>query len=102
MSDRTKPGDRSPAGAGPVVGAIGLSDFDRGVHDALTWHLGGGPGPVSGAMAGLPVPAPAVMEELAAAEAVLTKSRGGYAAGIVHALTSAHPRAGRIVEAGRF
>jgi hypothetical protein len=102
MSNRTKPRDRSPAGARLVVGAIGLSDFDQGVHDALTWHLGGGPGPVSGAMTGLPVPATAVKEELAAAEAVLTKCCGGYAAGIVHALTSAHPRAGRIVEAERF
>ncbi len=76
--------------------------FDRGAYDSLKWLVEGGPGPLTGELVGLPIPAAVIVHELAVAEAVLSTSPGRchrYAAGVLEALmwaemaTSAPPRA---------
>lgn len=72
-----------------LTSAATFSDFQRGARDALAWLVAGGPSPINGCLVGLPVPARAVVHELAAAEAVLSGASGGgrsYAAGVEHAL----------------
>jgi hypothetical protein len=64
-------------------------EFHRGALDALRWLTEGGPGPLTGALGDRPVPAPAVVRELAAAEELIygrpSKCRD-YACGLEHAL----------------
>jgi hypothetical protein len=63
--------------------------FDRGAHDVLRWLVEGGPGPLTGELVGLPIPAAVIVHELAAAEAVLFTAPGRchrYAAGVLEAL----------------
>jgi len=70
-------------------GARREAGFDRGAYDTLKWLVEGGPGPLTGEMVGLPIPAAVIVHELAAAEAVLstTPSRCyGYAAAVLETL----------------
>ena len=74
--------------------------FGRGARDALGWLMTGGRGPLTGEQAVPPVPARAIVHELAAAEAVIygqpadselpgepgATDRSRYAAGVEHAL----------------
>ena len=85
-----------------TAGARREAGFDRGAYDSLKWLVEGGPGPLTGELVGLPLPAAVIVRELAAAEAVLSTSPGrchGYAAGVLEALmwaemaTSSPPRA---------
>ena len=86
-----------------TAGARREASFDRGAYDSLKWLVEGGPGPLTGELVGLPLPAAVIVHELAAAEAVLSTSPGRrchrYAAGVLEALmwaemaTSAPPRA---------
>jgi hypothetical protein len=65
------------------------ADFPRGARDALRWVLEGGPGPLTGCVEGLPVPVPAIVRELASAEAVIYGPRSHhreYCQGVEHAL----------------
>ena len=67
-----------------TAGARREAGFDRGAYDSLKWLVEGGPGPLTGELVGLPLPAAVIVRELAAAEAVLSTSPGrchGYAAG---------------------
>lgn len=62
--------------------------FVRGARDALRWLLGGGPGPLTGALE-TPIAVPAIVHELAAAEAVIygpPSAQRDYASGVEHAL----------------
>ena len=67
----------------------GTPEFRRGALDALQWLCAGGPGPLSGVLTGLPVPAKAIVRELAGAEAIIygrpSRCRD-YACGLEHAL----------------
>ncbi len=64
------------------------SSFVRGARDALRWLVGGGPGPLTGALE-TPMVFPAIVRELAAAEAVIygpPSAQRDYASGVEHAL----------------
>jgi hypothetical protein len=70
-------------------GARREAGFDRGAYDALSWLVEGGPGPLTGELVGLPIPAAVIVHELATAEAVLSTAPGRchkYAAGILEAM----------------
>jgi hypothetical protein len=70
-------------------GARREAGFDRGAYDTLTWLIEGGPGPLTGEMVGLPIPAAVIVHELAAAEAVLSTAPSrcyGYAAAVLETL----------------
>ena len=71
-------------------GAAGpAGEFERGALAALSWLLEGGPGPVTGEVAGRPGTARAIVRELAAAEALIygaTTDRSDFARGVEHAL----------------
>ena len=72
-----------------TAGARREAGFDRGAYDSLKWLVEGGPGPLTGELVGLPLPAAVIVHELAAAEAVLSTSPGRchrYAAGVLEAL----------------
>ena len=63
--------------------------FHQGADDTLRWLTTGGSGPLTGEMVGLPIPAAAIVHELATAEAVLAQPPGRcgrYAAGVLHTL----------------
>ena len=63
--------------------------FHQGADDTLSWLMAGGACPLTGELVGLPIPAAAIVRELAAAEAVLARSPsrcGRYAAGVLHTL----------------
>ena len=57
-------------------GARRETGFDRGAYASLKWLVEGGPGPLTGELVGLPIPAAVIVHELAAAEAVLSTSPG--------------------------
>ena len=64
-------------------------EFECGALAALCWLLDGGPGPVSGEIAGRPDAARVIVRELAAAEALIygaTTGRGDFARGVEHTL----------------
>jgi hypothetical protein len=64
-------------------------EFERGALAALRWLLEGGPGPVSGEIGRHPATSRVIVQELAAAEAVIygaTTDRTDYARGVEHAL----------------
>lgn len=68
---------------------VGSPQFRRGALDALRWLCVGGPGPLSGELAGLPVRSQAIVRELAAAEAIIYGEPSAcrdYACGLEHAL----------------
>jgi hypothetical protein len=83
-----------------ATGAAAGVAFSRGARDALGWLMTGGRGPLTGEQAASPVPARAIVHELAAAEAVIygqpadrelpgepgATDRSRYAAGVEHAL----------------
>jgi hypothetical protein len=63
--------------------------FRQGAIDALRWLCVGGPGPLSGVLAGLPIRPEVIVRELAAAEAIIYGEPSGcrdYACGLEHAL----------------
>ena len=69
--------------------ATSAGEFESGALAALCWLLRGGPGPVTGAADGCPRAARAIVQELAAAEAVIygpTTDRTDFARGVEHAL----------------
>jgi hypothetical protein len=64
-------------------------EFECGALAALCWLLEGGPGPVTGEMGGRPGAPRAIVQELAATEAVIygaTTNRSDFARGVEHAL----------------
>jgi hypothetical protein len=66
-----------------------MGEFERGALAALQWLLEGGPGPVTGEVGGRPTAARVIVQELAAAEALIygaRSERAGYAQGVEHAL----------------
>jgi hypothetical protein len=72
---------------GDAAGPAG--EFESGALAALCWLLEGGPGPVTGEDGGRPRVARAIVQELAAAEAVIygvTTDRTDFARGVEHAL----------------
>ena len=83
-----------------ATGAAAGFAFGRGAWDALGWLMTGGRGPLTGELVTPPVPARAIVHELAAAEAVIYEQpvdqelpsepgatdRCRYAAGVEHAL----------------
>ena len=77
-------------GAALRGGAAGpAGEFERGALAALCWLLEDGPGPVTGELGGRPGTARAIVQELAAAEAVIygtTTDRTDFARGVEHAL----------------
>lgn len=85
---------RDPAVVTAEVDALSVaaengSTFHTGARDALRWVLVGGPGPLTGALTGLPIPLRAIVAELAAAEALIYGRPSGcrdYALGVEHAL----------------
>jgi hypothetical protein len=65
------------------------TDFQRGALDALLWITDGGPGPLTGALAVLPVPLEMIVGELAAAEDIIygrPSRHRDHACGVEHAL----------------
>ena len=63
--------------------------FEQGALATLRWAVGGGPGPLTGAMVNCPVPAWAIGEELVTAEGIIdgrASPRRDYACGVDHAL----------------
>jgi hypothetical protein len=78
--------------------------FRQGARDALRWLVRGGPGPLTGVVTGLPIPARAIVGELGVAEDLIHGRPSGprdYAMGLEHALmwaeyaTAASPSATR-------
>jgi hypothetical protein len=72
---------------GQAAGPVG--EFEGGASAALCWLLDGGPGPVTGELAGRPGTARAIVRELAAAEALIygaATDRSDFARGVEHAL----------------
>ena len=72
---------------GDPAGPVG--EFEGGAVAALCWLLEGGPGPVTGEVAGRPGTARVIVRELAAAEALIygaTTGRRDFARGVEHAL----------------
>ena len=72
---------------GDPAGPVG--EFEGGAVAALCWLLEGGPGPVTGEVAGRPGTARAIVRELAAAEALIygaATGRRDFARGVEHAL----------------
>jgi hypothetical protein len=68
---------------------VASPEFRHGAVDALQWLCVGGPGPLSGVLAGLPVRSQAIVRELAAAEAIIYGEPSAcrdYACGLEHAL----------------
>lgn len=65
------------------------ADFQRGALDALSWVTRGGPAPLTGALAVLPMTLESIVGELAAAEDLLYGRpcrHRDYARGVEHAL----------------
>jgi hypothetical protein len=65
------------------------AEFERGALAALCWLLEGGPGPATNELRGRPGTARAIVQELAAAEALIygaTTDRTDFARGVEHAL----------------
>lgn len=78
--------DAMPAADGP---AHTTSDFQLGALDALIWITGGGPAPLTGALAAAPISLELIVAELAAAQDVLygrPSRRRDYARGVEHGL----------------
>jgi hypothetical protein len=67
-----------------------MGEFERGASAALRWLPEGGPGPVTEEVGdGRPTAARAIVQELAAAEALIygpRSKRASYARGVEHAL----------------
>jgi hypothetical protein len=66
-----------------------VGEFERGASAALQWLLEGGPGPLTGEVGARPTATRAIVQELAAAEAIIygaRSERAGYAQGVEHAL----------------
>ena len=64
-------------------------EFECGALAALSWLLDGGPGPVTGEIAGRLTSGRAIVRELAAADALIygaTEDRSEFARGVEHAL----------------
>jgi hypothetical protein len=71
------------------VAARPTGEFERGALAALSWLLDGGPGPMTGEVGRCPGLARVIVQELAAAEAVIYgpgTDRTHYARGVEHAL----------------
>jgi hypothetical protein len=65
------------------------TDFQRGALDALLWITDGGPAPLTGVLAVLPVPLEMIVGELAAAEDIIygrPSRHRNHALGVEHAL----------------
>jgi hypothetical protein len=65
------------------------TDFQRGALDALLWITDGGPAPLTGVLAVLPVPLETIVGELAAAEDIIygrPSRHRNHALGVEHAL----------------
>lgn len=66
-----------------------VSDFPRGALNALEWVTHGGPGPLTGVLAGVPVAQELMVGELAAAQDIIYGDpvrHRDYARGVEHAL----------------
>ncbi len=67
----------------------GVSEFLRGALNALEWVTHGGPGPLTGVLAGVPVARELMVGELAAAQDIIYGAPArhrDYARGVEHAL----------------